>query len=53
MIGPSKLTFPDICSFFDSGYEMLAKEMKRRYPKHHWPDNPKSKKLISFLNGMH
>ena len=35
----------DICSFFDSGYEMLAKEMKRRYPKHHW-NNPKSAKPI-------
>lgn len=36
----------DICSFFDSGYEILAKEMKRRYPKHYWPEKPKSAKPI-------
>jgi ATP-dependent helicase HrpB len=30
----------DLESFWDKGYFEVKKELKRRYPKHDWPDNP-------------
>lgn len=30
----------DLKSFWDNTYHEVRKELKRRYPKHHWPDNP-------------
>jgi ATP-dependent helicase HrpB len=30
----------DLMSFWSSTYQDVKKEMKRRYPKHYWPENP-------------
>lgn len=30
----------DLASFWASGYAEVKKELKRRYPKHSWPDDP-------------
>ncbi|HBN46427.1 MAG TPA: hypothetical protein DD401_01960, partial [Prevotella sp.] len=36
---PVQLT-QDLRSFWNDTYFEVRKEMRRRYPKHHWPDNP-------------
>ncbi|NVJ86217.1 MAG: ATP-dependent helicase HrpB [Algoriphagus sp.] len=30
----------DLASFWSNGYFEVKKELKRRYPKHYWPENP-------------
>lgn len=32
----------DLAGFWQRGYKELLKEMRREYPRHHWPDNPES-----------
>jgi ATP-dependent helicase HrpB len=36
---PVQLT-QDLKSFWQNGYFEVRKELKRRYPKHEWPDDP-------------
>ncbi|MFL5541243.1 MAG: ATP-dependent helicase C-terminal domain-containing protein, partial [Longimicrobiaceae bacterium] len=30
----------DLASFWRSGYFEVKKDLKGRYPKHYWPDDP-------------
>ena len=30
----------DLAGFWQGSYNEVKKDMKGRYPKHHWPDNP-------------
>ncbi len=36
---PQQIT-NDLSSFWANGYPIVKKELKRRYPKHSWPDDP-------------
>lgn len=36
---PQQIT-DDLSSFWANGYPIVKKELKRRYPKHSWPDDP-------------
>ncbi len=36
----------DLTSFWDTAYFEVKKELKRRYPKHVWPDNPREEQAI-------
>jgi ATP-dependent helicase HrpB len=36
---PQQIT-NDLSSFWANGYPVVKKELKRRYPKHAWPDDP-------------
>jgi ATP-dependent helicase HrpB len=38
---PQQVT-DDLASFWANTYEQVRKDLKRRYPKHSWPDNPAS-----------
>ncbi|MEO5800202.1 MAG: ATP-dependent helicase C-terminal domain-containing protein, partial [Gemmatimonadales bacterium] len=30
----------DLASFWATGYFDVRKDLRGRYPKHHWPENP-------------
>jgi ATP-dependent helicase HrpB len=36
---PQQVT-ADLASFWQNGYAEVKKELRRRYPKHAWPDDP-------------
>lgn len=38
---PQQIT-NDLASFWENGYPEIKKELRRRYPKHAWPDDPLS-----------
>jgi len=37
----------DLRSFWNSAYFEVKKELKRRYPKHSWPDDPLTALAVS------
>jgi len=40
---PQQVT-DDLRSFWNTGYQVVRKELRRRYPKHAWPEDPWSAK---------
>ncbi len=38
---PLQLT-RDLAGFWQRGYQEILKEMRREYPRHHWPDEPQA-----------
>jgi ATP-dependent helicase HrpB len=37
----------DLDGFWDRAYPLVKKEMMGRYPRHHWPDNPRGSKATA------
>ena len=43
----------DLTGFWERHYPELAKSLRRRYPKHYWPDDPKSAQAERFKRRVH
>ncbi len=39
----------DLASFWRQHYPDLRRQLMRRYPKHHWPENPQGAKSVRFV----
>ncbi|SHN31894.1 ATP-dependent helicase HrpB [Cyclobacterium lianum] len=39
----------DLENFWNQTYHEVRKELKRRYPRHHWPDNPWEAQAVSGI----
>ena len=49
LLGPHKMPIQvtkDIASFWSKTYPEMKKEWQRDYPRHHWPDDPRTAKPI-------
>jgi ATP-dependent helicase HrpB len=46
---PQQIT-DDLASFWNETYSQVRKELRRRYPKHHWPEDPRT--AIASRNGL-
>jgi len=46
---PQQIT-EDLQSFWDNTYPEIRKELRRRYPKHHWPEDPRT--AVATPNGL-
>lgn len=46
---PQQIT-EDLANFWKTTYEVVRKELRRRYPKHHWPEDPMS--ATATRNGL-
>lgn len=55
LLGPHKRALQvtmDLMSFWDKAYKELYGELKRDYPRHHWPLNPKDAPPILLLKNV-
>ncbi len=55
LIGPHKRALQvtqDLMSFWDKTYKELYGELKRDYPRHYWPIDPKNSKPILLLKNV-
>ena len=55
LIGPHKRALQvtqDLMSFWDKAYKELYGELKRDYPRHYWPVDPKTAKPILLLKNV-
>ncbi|MBC7713363.1 MAG: DEAD/DEAH box helicase [Rhizobacter sp.] len=55
LIGPHKRALQvttDLMSFWDRAYKELHGELKRDYPRHYWPLDPKNSKPILLLKNV-
>lgn len=43
----------DLTGFWDRHYAELAKSLRRRYPKHYWPEDPRSAQAERFKRRVH
>jgi ATP-dependent helicase HrpB len=51
LLGPNKRPLQvtsDLASFWDTHYPELKPQLSRRYPRHHWPDNPRTAQAEAF-----
>jgi HrpA-like RNA helicase len=49
LVGPHKRPLQvtkDIAGFWNKTYQEMLREFKREYPRHHWPDDPRTAKPI-------
>jgi ATP-dependent helicase HrpB len=46
---PQQIT-DDLANFWDKTYVQVRKELRRRYPKHHWPEDPRT--ATATRNGL-
>ncbi len=55
LLGPNKRPLQvtsDLASFWDTHYPELKPQLSRRYPKHHWPDNPRTAEAQAFKSRL-
>lgn len=42
----------DLAHFWDDAWEQVKKEMRGRYPKHHWPDEPSNATAVKLKRNL-
>jgi ATP-dependent helicase HrpB len=55
LLGPNKRPLQvtsDLASFWDTHYPELKPQLSRRYPRHHWPDNPRTAEAQAFKSRL-
>lgn len=55
LLGPHKRALQvtnDLQSFWENIYPKMLKELKREYPRHHWPDSPQAALPILLLRQL-
>jgi ATP-dependent helicase HrpB len=55
LLGPNKRPLQvtsDLASCWDTHYPELKPQLSRRYPKHHWPENPRTAEAQAFKSRL-
>ncbi|MDA1142544.1 MAG: ATP-dependent helicase HrpB [Planctomycetota bacterium] len=48
---PAQVT-DDLARFWSGSYELVRKELRGRYPKHHWPDDPANARPVQLKKNV-